>query len=518
VKIERNGLATIPRRVGRAFSAWRGLSELAPAPGDRRFTDPAWKENPFYRVSLQAYLAWCAALNRAVDAAGLDRQGEQRLRFLVSQLTEAAAPTNTWLGNPAALKRLIDTGGASAVRGLIHLLDDLAHNGGMPAQVDKAAFRVGENLAVSPGAVVFRNDVLELIQYAPRTEQVYQRPLLAVPPQINKFYVLDLAPGRSLVEHLVNGGVQPFVLSWRNPTPDQREWGLETYLRAVLEAIEAIREITGSEELNLLGACSGGITATLLLGHLAAQADRRIAAATLLVTLLDTAGESQFGLGATRGTIGAARRASRQKGILEGHELARVFAWMRPNDLVWSYWVNNYLLGAKPPAFDILYWSNDTTNLPARLHSEFLDMFLANPLRKPGALELLGTPIDLSEIACDAFIVAGMTDHITPWKGCYATTQMLGGPCELVLSSSGHIQSVLNPPGNPKARFFRSSDHPADPDAWLAGAEEQAGSWWEHWRDWLGERSGELKAAPGELGSRRHLPLADAPGTYVLTA
>jgi polyhydroxyalkanoate synthase len=517
MSFEGDSLGTMQRFAGRVFKAWLGASDLAPAPGDRRFTDPAWKENPFYRAPLQTYLAWCEALNHAVDVAGLDRQSEQRLRFVVSQLTEAAAPTNTWLGNPAALKKLLDTGGASAVRGLTHMLEDLAHNRGMPAQVDTDAFQVGENLAVSTGAVVFKNDVLELIQYAPTTEQVYHRPLLAVPPQINKFYVLDLAPGRSLVEHLVNGGVQAFVLSWRNPTPDQRDWGLETYLRAVLEAIEAIREITGSEELNLLGACSGGITAALLLGHLAALGDRRVTAATLLVTLLDTGGESQFGLGATRGTIEAARRASHLKGVLEGQELARVFAWMRPNDLVWSYWVNNYLLGEKPPAFDILYWSNDTTNLPARLHSEFLDMFLSNPLRTPRALELLGTPIDLSRVDCDAYIVAGMTDHITPWKGCYTTTQMLGGRCELILSSSGHIQSVLNPPGNPKARFFRGSSHPADPDQWLAGAEEQAGSWWEHWRDWLAARSGERKAAPGALGSRRHPPLADAPGTYVLT-
>jgi polyhydroxyalkanoate synthase subunit PhaC len=501
--------------VGKLSLAWLGQSELEPDPKDRRFADPAWRDNPSYRAWLQTYLAWRDALGGWVESAGLDRKSEQRARFLLSLLTEAAAPTNIFLGNPAASKRCFETGGASAVRGFGHLLEDIVNNRGLPAQVDKQAFKVGENLALSPGVVVFKNEVLELIEYAPETKRTYARPLLMVPPQINKFYVLDLAPGKSLVEYLAKSSLQPFVVSWRNPTSAERDWGLETYLGALLEAIDATCQITGSQDVNLMGACSGGITAAFLLAHLAAWGDRRVNAATFLVSMLDTEAESQLGLFATRETIEAARLASRLTGVLDGQELARVFAWMRPNDLVWSYWVNNYLLGENPPAFDILFWNSDTTRLPAKLHSDFLDLVLTNPLRNPGRLELLGTPIDLSKVEQDTYVMAGVSDHITPWQACYATTQLLGGRCEFVLNSSGHVQSVVNPPGNPKATFLHNPHCPPDPDAWLAGAQQQAGSWWEHWREWLVERSGERKTARKSLGSRRHRPGAKAPGTYV---
>jgi polyhydroxyalkanoate synthase len=505
--------ADFVEQVGRA---WLGRSEVEPKRGDKRFTDPTWRQNPFYRAWMQGYLAWSDALERFVDRSGLDPKNAQRARFALSLVTDAFAPTNVWLGNPAALKRFVETGGMSAIHGFENMLEDIAHNRGMPAQVDKSAFAVGKNLALTPGAVVFHNSMLELIQYAPTTDQVYERPLLLVPPQINKFYVLDLAPGRSLIEYLVQQGIQTFVLSWRNPTPAERDWGLETYLRSMLEAIDAVREITGSPEVNLLGTCSGGITTALLLGHLAALDDRRVHAVTLLVTVLDTAAESQLGLFATRETIEAARQASGAKGVLEGQELAQVFAWLRPNDLVWNYWVNNYLLGDSPPAFDILYWNNDTTNLPARLHSDFLDLYLDNPLGSHGKLELLGTPIDLARVNLDALVLAGMTDHITPWKACYATTRMLGSRSEFILSSAGHIQSILNPPGNPKARFFHNPHVPADADQWLTGAKEHSGSWWEYWRDWLHERSGQQRAAPKTLGSKRHRAGATAPGRYVV--
>jgi polyhydroxyalkanoate synthase len=500
------------QQVGRA---WLGQSDVEPKRGDKRFADPAWRDNPFYRAWMQSYLAWGDALDRFVDKSGLDAKNAQRARFALSLVTDAFAPTNVWLGNPAALKKFVETGGVSAMHGFENMLDDIAHNRGMPAQVDRSAFEVGESLALTPGAVVFQNPVLELIQYSPLTQQVSERPLLLVPPQINKFYVLDLAPGRSLVEYLMRQGIQTFVLSWRNPTPAEREWGLETYLQSMLEAIDAVCEVTRSPDVNILGACSGGITTTLLLGHLAARADRLVNAATLLVTVLDTAAESQLGVFATRETIEAARQASRAKGVLEGQELAQVFAWLRPNDLVWNYWVSNYLLGDSPPAFDVLYWNNDTTNLPAGLHSDFLDLYLNNPLASHGKLELLGTPIDLARVKLDAFVLAGMTDHITPWKACYSTTQLFGGQCEFILSSSGHIQSILNPPGNPKAKYFRAENTPADADRWLAGATEHTGSWWEHWRDWLRERSGALKPAPKAVGSKQHRPIAKAPGAYV---
>jgi polyhydroxyalkanoate synthase subunit PhaC len=468
---------------------------------DKRFTDPAWQDNPFYRTWMQTYLAWCNGLGQLVDNAGLEAADAQRARFGLGLLTDALAPTNTLLGNPTALRRFFDTGGASAVRGLTHMLEDIASNHGMPAQVDKSAFKVGGNLACTSGAVVFKNEVLELIQYTSMTPTVHRRPLLAIPPQINKFYVLDLAPGRSLLEFLVRSGLQTFVLSWRNPTSAQRDWGLDRYIGAILEAIDAVRDITASTDVNVMGACSGGLSTALLLRKLAAARDARVHAATFMVTALDGGLESQLGLFASPAAIEAARLRSRQKGVLEGHELAQAFAWLRPNDLIWPYWVNNYLLGEDPRAFDILYWNNDTTNLPARLHSDFLD--------------LLGSTIDLSAVGVDTYVLAGVTDHITPWRSCYATTQTVSGRCEFVLSSSGHVQSIINPPGNPKASFLLNPEPAKDPDAWLAGAQQHAGSWWEHWRTWLGERSGRRKRASAWPGDRRHRAGAPAPGTYV---
>ncbi len=464
---------------------------------------------------MQVYLAWRNGLNELVEGSGLEGMDAERARFAVSLLTEAASPTNTLMGNPAAIKKAFETGGMSLARGLTHMLGDIAHNGGMPSQVDKKAFEVGENIALSDGAVVFKNEVLELIQYAPKTEQVYARPLLLVPPQVNKFYVFDLSPEKSFVKYAVENGMQFFSVSWRNPTPDQRDWGFETYVSALLEAIDAVREITGSEDVNMLGACSGGMTMMALLWHLAASGDRRVNAATLMVAVLYTSAESQLGLFATAQTLQTAKQISQRAGVLEGREMARVFAWMRPNDLVWNYWVNNYLLGKDPPAFDILYWNNDTTRLPARLHHELLDLFAANSFKNPGALEILGTPIDLSRVDLDTYILAGMTDHITPWRGNYATTQMLGGESTFVLSSSGHIQSILNPPGNPRAKFYTGTKCPANPDEWLAEAQQNPGSWWEHWLAWLGERSGQSKEAPGILGSKRYPPGVKAPGKYV---
>jgi polyhydroxyalkanoate synthase len=496
--------------------AWAGEAVAEPARGDRRFADPVWSDSPLHRAAQASYLAWRQSLDRWVDGAGFERKHEQRARIALSLLGDAVAPTNSWLGNPAAIRRFCETGAASAVQGVVHMLGDLMANGGLPSQVDKRAFRVGDTLGASKGAVVFRNAQAEVIQYAPTAARVLQRPLLIVPPQINKFYLVDLASGRSVIEFLLANGVQVFAVSWRNPMPEHRDWGLDTYVKALVEMTDVVRGICDSEDLNIAAACSGGITASVLLGHLAARRDRRIKSASLLVTVLDTAAESQLGHLVTREAIEAARAASHHKGVLEGDELGRMFAWMRPNDLIWNYWVNNYLLGNDPPAFDLLFWNADTTRLPARLHSDFLDLILHNPLRRGGGLTVAGTPIDLSVVACDSFIVGGTTDHITPWKACYATTGMIGGQKEFVLSSSGHIQSVINPPGNSKAKFFVNRQLPASPEVWHAGAQQHDGSWWGHWRDWLVARSGQTRAAPATLGTARHPPQARAPGTYVL--
>jgi polyhydroxyalkanoate synthase len=356
---------------------------------------------------------------------------------------------------------------------------------------------------------------MELIQYAPTTAEVHARPLLLVPPQINKFYIFDL-PKRSIVEYLLNGGIQTFIVSWRNPTPAQRHWNMDTYISSLLDAIEVIRDITGSDDINIQGACVGGLTVAALLGYLAARKRRVVNAVTLTVTVMDAGTESVLGIFATKQTLTAAKMSSQLKGVLDGNEMGRVFAWLRPNDLVWNYWVNNYLMGNPPPAFDILYWNNDTTRLPADFHSEIIDIFSDQKLQQAGGLEVLGTPIDLHEVDLDKFVVGGVTDHITPWKGVFRTARVFGGKTEFVLSSSGHIQSLINPPGNPKAKYFEGTDLPPDPDAWLASAKQVPGSWWDLWRQWLAERSGEMRPAPTELGNLRHPPGIAAPGAYVI--
>jgi polyhydroxyalkanoate synthase subunit PhaC len=497
------------------ISVLSGNAEIGPSGGDKRFVDSAWKDNPFYRMSLQGYLAWSNALTSFVDKTGLDSLSKQRAQFVVSLLSDALSPTNTLLGNPAALKKVIDSGGASLVDGFKNLLTDLTTNRGMPAQVDRTAFQLGKNLALSPGAVVFRNSVLELIQYAPATAEVHERPQVIVPPQINKFYIFDLAAGKSIVEYLVKNGFQVFVVSWRNPTAAQSDWDMDTYVAALLAAIAAVRDITGAADVNLHGACSGAMTVAALLGHLSAIRQRFVNASTLMVAVLGATSDSLLGLFATPQAIAAAKQNSRLRGVLEGQEMGRVFAWMRPNDLVWNYWVNNYLMGNQPPAFDILYWNNDTTRLPAKFHSQLINIFVDNQFQKHGAFEILGTPIDLSEVDCDKYVVAGITDHITPWKGVFSTGRAFGGKTDFILSSSGHIQSLINPPGNPKAKFLLNPDLPENPEDWLGSAREVSGSWWDHWREWLAAHSGEMRGAPEVLGNNRYKPGVAAPGTYV---
>jgi poly[(R)-3-hydroxyalkanoate] polymerase subunit PhaC len=495
-----------------------GISELAPERGDRRFNDPAWQEHPIYRRMMQSYLAWRSALHDLAGADGAadgDWHEAEQMRFAVMLVTEALAPTNTLLGNPAAIKRVFDTAGMSIVRGARNLIGDLIGNGAMPSTVDKRPFEVGRNLAVTPGAVVHRGALCEVIQYGPQTAAVHERPLLFIPPQINKFYIMDLAPGRSLIEYAVAHGVQVFTISWRNPTPAERNWSLDDYVGACREALGVVCETSGSADANVLGVCAGGITTALLLGHLAAANEPTVNAATLLVTMLDTSMPSIVGMFASERAIRAAADRSRRRGVLDGAEMARVFAWLRPNDLVWNYWVNNYLMGNTPAPFDILYWNADSTNLPAKLHAGFLDLFQRNPLAGGGELAVLGTPIDLKAAKNDLYFVAGMTDHICAWRACYQAMKIFGGAGEFVLASSGHIQSLVNPPGNFKSRYFVNSKPADDPDRWLKDAAEYKGTWWDHWLKWIVPRSGAEKPAPARLGCRRFPPMEPAPGTYV---
>ena len=502
--------------LGEFGSILAGKSERAPKAGDRRFSDPAWKESSFHSGLLKAYLAWGEAVGGFVDKTSLTDIDKARARLITEILIDAVAPTNSMLTNPAAVRKFVDTGGRSVWHGLKNYFDDLTRNGGMPSMVDQTAFNVGQNLATTPGAVIFRNELLELIQYAPMGSNVWKRPLVISPPQINKYYALDLSPDKSMVRFLLESGIQVFCVSWRNPTADHRHWGLDSYVMALDEAVDVAREVTGSDDISMMGSCSGGITSTAYFATLGSAADK-IRNMVLAVCLLDpnTADESAFGCLMTPETMGAAKQASRLRGIVDGHDLARMFAWMRPNDLIWNYWVNNYLLGNQPPAFDILFWNADTTRLPARLHGDYLDLYFTNPFVNKGKLALNGKTVDMSSVKADSYVVAGVTDHITPWKGVHKTAQIMGEGTTFVLSNSGHLQSLLNPPSNPKASFMIGTVNPSGPDAFLSGAEKCKGSWWLNWRDWLHARSGEEVSAPVSLGSERHPIIAPAPGTYV---
>ncbi len=511
---------TTARRLGHLTAelarVGAGTSVLAPGKRDRRFADPAWTENLLLRRVVQAYLAAGMTADQLVGDAALGWQVDKRVRFLVENLADALSPSNVPLVNPASAKAAIDTAGLNFVRGGMSLLRDMVTKPRIPEMVDTSSFEVGRNLAVTPGAVVLRTEVIELIQYRPQTERVREVPLLIVPPTINKYYAMDLAPGRSLVEYLVQGGQQVFVISWRNPDARHADWGLDTYASAVIEALEAAQRVCGVDQAALIGACAGGIISSVAVAHLAAAGGLgQLAAFGLFVTVLDTTRSGTVGALADRRLAAAAKAMSARRGYLDGRDLAEVFAWLRPDDLIWNYWVNNYLLGKKPPAFDILFWNADTTRMPARLHADFVDLAMDNKLVTPGALTVLGTAVDLSQVDTDAYLVAGIADHITPWQNCYRSTQLLGGTSRFILSTSGHIAALVNPPGNPKARYQVNKNTPANPEGWLKTAETEQGTWWPDLLAWLGERCGADKPAPEELGGGGLRPLADAPGTYV---
>ncbi|HMD56939.1 MAG TPA: alpha/beta fold hydrolase [Solirubrobacteraceae bacterium] len=497
-----------------------GTSQQVPPKGDRRFADPAWSENWLLRRLLQSYLATVEVVDELIDDAQLDWRTERQARFAASNILDGLAPTNFPWSNPAVLREIVDTGGANLLTGGRRFLRDMSKAPRLPASVDTSKFELGENLAVSPGSVVLRTAVFELIHYRPSTDAVREVPLLFVPPTINRFYILDIAPGRSVVEHLVAAGQQVFVVSWCNPGSEQGHFDLDTYARAVLEARDAVAEITKREQVHINAACSGGIIAAVAIAHLAAtEGTEKVASLTLWVCALDNARAGTTAAFTSRETAAAAVAESARKGYLDGRALAGVFAWLRPNDLVWNYVVNNYLLGKDPPAFDILYWNQDSVRLAAGLHRDFVHLALDNSLTRAGALEALGTPVDLAAIELDTYVVAGVKDHIVPWENAYRSTQLLGGPSRFVLSTSGHIQALVNPPDPNSRSSYRMADSPpADPHAWLAQADMKQGSWWPDYVAWLGERSGALKAAPKALGSRRFKATAKAPGSYVRAA
>jgi poly[(R)-3-hydroxyalkanoate] polymerase subunit PhaC len=478
---------------------------------DRRFSDRAWSDNPFLRGAAESYLVASRWAERTLHAAGLPERKERKARFALRLLLDAAAPTNQLWIHPSVVKEAIDTGGLSLARGFGNFLEDVVRNGGRPAQVDRSAFEVGRTLAATPGRVVFRNDLIELLAYEPQTETVFSQPVLYSPPWVNKYYVMDLAPERSFVEYAVAQGFTVFASSYRNPDESMAELQLDDYLRdGLLAALDRVSEITGSPGAHVLGVCLGGTLTAMALGVLAARGEAgRIASAALINTLVDFTDPGDVAVFTDEESIARIEAKTRRRGYLKSSEMAATFTWMRGNDLVWSYVVSSWGLGKRPPAFDVLAWNADGTRLPAAMHSQFLRAcYLENALAR-GELEVDGTRIDLSQVHAPLYVLGCERDHIAPWRTAYAATQLVGGERRFVLASSGHIAGMVNPPGNPKASFRTRDETPADPEEWLRGAERTDGSWWEDWAAWTSPRAGERVAPSG-------LPDGEpAPGRYV---
>ncbi|WP_241962192.1 PHA/PHB synthase family protein [Rhodococcus opacus] len=494
-----------------------GTSDRAPAGSDKRFGDPAWHQNPLLRRTMQAYLAASHTANALFDDATLDWRDAEKIRFVLDNILEGAAPTNNPLLSPLGWKAMIDTGGLSAVRGVRTFARDMLASPRVPAMVEPDAFEVGETVATTKGAVVLQTRAFELIHYAPQTPTVHSTPLLIVPPVINKYYILDIAPERSLIEHLVRQGQQVFTISWRNPQSRHRNWGTDTYGAAIIEALDAVQTVAGSDNAHLLATCSGGILAAMAVAHLTEIGEGdRVAGLALAVTVLDQTRAGFASALMSERAAAAAIRSSASKGYLDGRAMAEMFAWLRPTDLVWRYWVNNYVQGRRPAPFDVLFWNADTTRMAAALHRDLVLLGVRNALTAPGGVSMLGTPVDLGKITADAYVVGGIADHICPWQSTYRSARLLGSKDNrFVLSSSGHIASMVNPPGNPRASFrFGQADAVTAGD-WMSSAEEAPDSWWADYARWLAERSGPDIEAPGALGSREYPPLAPAPGTYV---
>ncbi len=504
----------LPWLAGELLKIMLGQSGISVSEKDPRFADATWRENPLFRLLSQGYRLFEEGTGRMVDAVDGPWERQARARFLANVTTAALAPSNFLPTNPAALKRAFETGGLSLLHGGRNMIRDLA-NGGMPSMADRRPFPVGEKLACTPGAVVYRDDIFELLQYAPATPAVRARPLLMVPPELNRYYVLDLRPGRSMVEFAVQNGIQTFMIVWRNPRAElgHGRWGLDDYLAAELQAAEVVRKITRSDTVNWLGLCAGGITTALILAYLAATGDTSAASATYIVTILSSELPNVIGMLDSPAGRGMLSRAAGGGEVIPGRTLRSTFAWLRPNDLVFNYLVSGWLLGEDPSAFDVLAWNDDATSITAKLSADMARVLVERDAAEP--LTVLGTPVDLAKADCDSFHAAGYTDHITPWRACYSSAQQLGGEKEQVVVKSGHIQSFVNPAKTAKYGYWDAPPSGPDPDRWLASAPFREGSWWPRWAEWLVPRSGDEKKAPRALGNRKYPPLGPAPGTYV---
>jgi len=484
--------------------------------GDKRFAAPEWHSNALYHTLKEAYLLasdWLLKHAEVVDMADVERL---RLDFHLRQFVDAMSPALLLAFNPVALRRAFETGGTSLADGMRNLMNDIKQ--GRLSMVDESAFTPGRNLALTPGKVVHRNKLLELIQYEPQTPSVHQKPLLILPPWINKYYIMDMQPKNSMVAFLVRQGFTVFMVSWKNPDAAMEDTAIEDYVDlGPLQASDVVREITGSETANVMGYCIGGTLLSMTLALLSARRDRRFGSATFMVSLQDFSRVGDTAVFMDDASVDFVEQQMMERGYLDSREMANMFNLLRSNDLIWSNVVNNYLLGQKPPAFDLLYWNSDGTRMARAAHSWYLrNTYVENNLIVPGKIELYGEKLDLGRIRHDVYAVGAERDHIVPWQAAWRVTQLVGGDVRFVLASSGHIAGIINPPGS-KGRYW-AVDPPArfkSSETWRENATEHDGSWWMDWSTWLSERSGGLGAPPA-MGGFTHLPLEDAPGSYVL--
>jgi polyhydroxyalkanoate synthase subunit PhaC len=517
------GFAEMQQNYLRQMSnLWLGMATAvtqatgaAPPEGDKRFAGEAWRRDPAFEALARAYLAYSDLMKSSVEAAPVEDKVKGQLRFAVRQLIDAMSPANYLATNPEAMELAIATGGQSLVDGMALLFKDLAK--GRVSMTDEEAFVVGRDIATTEGAVIFENELIEVIQYTPRTPRVFQRPLVIIPPCINKYYILDLTPENSFVRYALDRGHAVFMLSWRNITADVGHLTWDDYLRlGVMQAIDVAQDVTGAHDVNALGFCVGGTLLASAVAVMKANAEDKVASVTLLTTLLDFSDPGEIGVLVTPESVDAREEAIGKGGIMEGKELALTFSSLRANDLIWSYVVNSYLKGKSPPAFDLLYWNADGTNLPGPMFCWYVrNCYLENNLRVPGSTIQCGVPVDLSEIDVPAFVYASRDDHIVPWRTAYASTQLLGGESTFLLGASGHIAGVVNPPAKNKRNYWVGGAG-ADPEQWLASARSVPGSWWPVWGEWLAQQAGAEVAAPAKPGNRTYRRLRPAPGRYVI--
>ena len=490
-----------------------------PHKGDKRFKHEDWEQHFLFDCIKQSYLLTARWLHEQVASVeGLDDTTKRKVDFFTRQYIDAFSPTNFALTNPEVFRATIASGGQNLVRGLHNLLDDIERGNGKLkiSMTDSKAFELGVNIATTPGKVVFRNELIELLQYTPTTQKVWKRPLLIIPPWINKFYILDLREKNSFIKWCVDQGISTFVISWTNPDAKLAQADFEDYLKkGTLAALDAVEEATGEPDVNALGYCLGGTLLAATLGYMAAKKDKRIASATYMTSLVDFRQTGELEVFIDEQQVASLERKMEERGYLEGSEMATTFNMLRSNDLIWSFVINNYLLGRDPFPFDLLHWNSDSTRMPAKMHSFYLrNMYMRNALVEPGKVVLGGTPIDLTKVTAPSYFVSAIEDHIAPWKATYNGPKAMRGKTRFVLSGSGHIAGMINPPVANKYGYWTNEKLPASADAWLEGAAQHEGSWWTDWRQWLSAHLGR-EVAPRVPGRGKLKVLGDAPGSYV---